>query len=479
MKMNYKTWKWTLTILTLVALGCTSAIRAQEPETQAQPKPAGRGIPSVDDTNSQDANDLQSGWTPDTMPLTGLQSPSVGSPVSRHSYWVPGLQYSSTIQNQPSSGGTSGSWYSNNYFGANLSLLQQWTRSQLTLNYSGGGIVTTQSGQNNGWYQQLALGQNIMWERWQLQILDQFAYLPESQFGFGVGTGLALPGIGGSLGPTVPGIGSAVTPGQSIYATIGPRYSNAFVGQLTYQISRRSSVTFGGSYGLLRFTEAGNVDTTNYIGNAGYNYQLTKNNSIGLAYRFTAYHYQGEPQAIGDQLISFSFGRKITKRIGLQLYGGPDITSFRVPVNNQKQTIAGSGGASLNYAFQRGSLSLSYFHGLTGGSGVLIGSNTDQVTIGGSRQLNRLWSINGNFGFGANRPLANQTGITGNDYNSIYVGGGVARPIGRNFNFSASYTAQIQKANATVCTGTGCNASSTQNIITISLQWHTRPFVLE
>ena len=27
------------------------------------------------------------------------------------------------------------------------------------------------------------------WERWQLTLLDQFAYLPQSQFGFGGGTG--------------------------------------------------------------------------------------------------------------------------------------------------------------------------------------------------------------------------------------------------------------------------------------------------
>jgi hypothetical protein len=311
-----------------------------------------------------------------------------------------------------------------------------------------------------------------------MQILDQFSYLPESQFGFGAGTGLALPGIGGSLGPSVPGIGSSVLPNQSIYAAVGPRYSNALVGQISYQLTRRSSLTLGGAYGILRFTQAGNVDSDSYIGNVGYSYMLTKEDSVGVSYRFTSYHYQGQPQAIGDQMVLATYGRTITRRMALQIYGGPEITNYRVPVGDQTQSIAGTGGLNLTYAFERGSLSTSYFHALSGGGGVLIGSNMDQVTLAGTRNLTRTWSVQGNLGFAKNRPLASQTGVQGNDYNSIYVGGSVARPIGRNLDFSLAYNAQIQHVNPTVCTGPGCNASFTTNIITLNLQWHARPFVL-
>jgi hypothetical protein len=74
--------------------------------------------------------------------------------------------------------------------------------------------------------------------------------------------------------------------------------------------------------------------------------------------------------------------------------------------------------------------------------------------------------------------LGNQVGAQGSDYNSFYVGGGFDRPIGRNLNFSIAYTAQIQQVNPTVCAGPGCDTSYTQNIVTVNLQWHTRPFVL-
>lgn len=481
MKRNLKTRSWRLALLATAVLACSSAMCAQEPDTQAQPRPAGRGIPGLSDNSMQDENqqDTLSDWNPDTMPLTGLQAPTIGNPEMKHSYWVPGFQIGSTIQNQYSGSGSSGDWYSNNYFGANLSLLQQWSRSQLALNYSGGGFITTRSGQNDGWYQQMGFGQSFLCERWQIQILDQFGYLPESQFGYGGGTGLSSPGIGGSLGPSVPGIGASVVPNQSIYSAVGPRFSNSVVSQITYEIRRRSSITMGGSYGLLHFSQSGNIDTYSYIGNAGYNYQLTKDDSIGVGYRFTAYHYQGESQAIGDQTFSVSYGRKIAKRLALQIYGGPEIIDHRIPVNNQTQTIAGNGEASLAYAFQQGNVTASYFHGLSAGGGVLVGSNIDLVTISGSKRLSRLWTIQGNIGFAKNRPLANQAGTQGNGYDSIYVGGGLSRPIGREFNFSVAYTAQIQRVNPTVCAGgAGCETTSTQSMVNVSLQWHSRPFVL-
>jgi len=471
---------WGIVLGALVLFLTAKAMFAQEPEPPPEPKPAGRGIPAMDDLTPQDqTQDALDRWNPDTMPVTGLQSPTLGNPEYRHSYWVPGFQYGSTIQNVPYGGANSGNWYVNNYFGANLSVLQEWSRSQFALNYSAGGFATNQPGQDDGWYQQLALAQTFTWRRWQMQILDQFAYLPETQFGFGGGTGLGVPGIGGPLGPGVPGIGGSVTPNQSIFAAVGPQYNNSIVTQLTYQTSPRGSITVGGSYGLLRFTEAGNVDMDSYTGNVGYNYQLSKEDSIGAYYRFIAFHYHDDPQAIGDQLVNAVYSHKITKRLALQVFGGPEITNYRVPVGNQSRTVAGNGGVNLTSMFHNGSASVGYFHALSGGSGVLIGSSVDQVNATAGRRLTRVWGVHGNFGFARNHPLANQAGAQGSNYNSIYVGGGFDRPISRNVNFSLAYTAQIQQVSPTVCTAPGCNTSYTQNVITLNFQWHTRPFVIQ
>jgi hypothetical protein len=221
------------------------------------------------------------------------------------------------------------------------------------------------------------------------------------------------------------------------------------------------------------------VDSDSYIGSVGYNYLLTKEDSIGLFYLFTADHFHGQPQALGSQVIGGTYVRKVTKRLALQVSGGPEIISYRIPIGNQSQTVSGNGEVRLTSSFQNGAVSGSYSHSVTAGSGILIGSNTDQVNLSASRRLTRVWSVQGNFGFAKNRPLGNGAGPQGADYNSFYLGGGLSRPIGRDINFSLAYQAQIQQINPTICAALGCSTSYTQNILTINFQWHTRPFVLE
>src|SRR4030095_7971515 len=140
-----------------------------------------------------------------------------------------------------------------------------------------------------------------------------------------------MPGVGGSLGGGATGIGSGFTPGQTIFSAVGPRYFNTAGIQMTYQLSARSSVTMGGLYSLLRFIDPGNVESDQYVGNIGYNYQISRKTTIGMQYRYGAFHFLNNPQAIGDQMFQVVFGRKITGRLALTLSGGPEITNFRVP----------------------------------------------------------------------------------------------------------------------------------------------------
>lgn len=453
---------------------------AQEPSPAGKPKPAAWLLDSMsyaENDGVDSANqDTRNSWQPDTTPLTGLERPTLGNPAMRHSYWVPGLQYGGTIESGPLGASNSSDWFATNYFGGNLSLLKGGSRSTLALNYSGGGVTTTQRGERNGWYQQLAAAQVFQFKRWQWQWADQFAYLPEAQFGFGVGTGLAIPGTGGSLEPNLPGM---LQPNQSIFTATGPRYSNVAVIQGTYQLSARQSITLGGLDGMLHFTQAQNVNSSNYVGNVGYDYALTKVDSIGLMYRFGAYHFLGQPQAYGDSSISVAYGRKITQRLALQAYGGPDFINYRVPIGGASGRISAMGAVNLTYGLERGSLDIGYNHGLSAGSGVLLGAETDQVTFSGSRRLTRLWSANANIGYARNRALANSNSAGYGSYDDYFAGGGLGRPIGRNLDFALSYTASIQQSPPPGCTGTNCNTDSLQHTITVFLNWRMRPLVLE
>lgn len=443
----------------------------QEPVPGAPPKPAGYSFPGLG--NGQQEGELQ----PDFSPLTGMQNTTLGFPGIRHSYWVPGFQFSSNVLSN-SYGQSSGSnWYANNYFIGNLSLLEAWSRADLAVNYSGGGFISANSQQGNGFYQQLALAHNYQTKRWLIQIVDQFSYTPQSSFGFGGGTNLGIPGVGGSLGTTVPGIGGNYMPNQSAYG-VGAFYNNLSAVQVTYALSRRGSITLSGSYGILSFVEAGNYDSDTAVGSVGYNYALSRSDTVGLVYSFSSYQFPGNPQAYGANAMSVAYGRKVTGHLALRMFVGPQITNYRIPIGTTSRITGFSTYANLTYRFERGAIGFNYLHGLSGGSGVLVGSILDQATATVSRNLTRVWTGGLNFGYARNSPVGG-TVPTGNPvYDNWFLGGNVSRPIGRNFNFAVAYTATIGNYSGFGCTGTGCNTSSTYNAITVNFQWHPRPFVL-
>src|SRR6267143_59395 len=455
-----------------------SLISAQE--DNSRPKPAAREYsPLIEGLGGQDSNGDQgstSNLNPDTRPLTGVENPTLGTSGIRHSYWLPGFQYADTVRSSALNQATSLGWNTTSIVTGKFSLLEAWSRAQLAVNYSGGASFSSDSAQGNSQFQQLGLVETFDWGRWQLHFLDQFSYLPEAQFGFGAGTALSIPGIGGPLAPPLPGLESSNVPNQSVFTTFGPRYSNSFAAQAAYTVSPRGSITAAGTYGILRFIEAGNIESNNANFDVGYNYILTSADTLGVQYRFSGYRYIGNPQAIDDQVVQFMYGRKITGRMALQVYGGPDVTTLRVPVNNSTNRVSESGGASLSYALNRVSMALTYDLGVSGGSGVFAGANTNQLQFSLGRQLSREWAASLNLGYSRNRSVVSTP--SSQAYNSWYVGGGLSRPVGRNANFTIGYTAQIQTSNQVVCAAGVCSTNFTSQQITLGLQWHTRPFVL-
>jgi hypothetical protein len=491
--MNFQRLFRMSALLLLGAAAGTTMAWAQDPQQQPQqqpqdqdpgsstPKPAARGIPALDPNATVEDQQQTTNWQPDTGPVTGLQDPTLGSPELDHSYWVPGVIVGTTIQSRPPGELANTGWYTDTYVGGQASVLEVGGRSEFGLNFSGGGFFTSDSQEQNGWFSELSAGYSVRLNRLSVQVFDYFSYLPESQFGFAAGTGLALPGITGTLGPTIPGLGASIVPSQSIYSAVGPRYSNAFAVQSTYMLSHRSSLTVGGAYGLLNFTQAGNVNNDMVIGNIGYNYVLNPHDTIGVLYRFTGFHYDGEPQALGTQIVNFVYQKKIAQKLALSLFGGPEFTTFRVPVANQNGTTNVSAGAQFHYAFPRTTFLLSYFHGVTAGSGVLLGSTSDEATATLERRLGRVWSGRVNFGYSRNEALTTLPGTTNSNYNDWFVGGSVSRPFGRTMVFTGSYEASFESTNQGVCQvqgTTACNSSYTVNLIAITFQYHMRPFML-
>src|SRR5260370_39391749 len=229
----------------------------------------------VDGLSGQDSNDDQGSTTnlnPDSRPLTGVQNPTLGTSGIRHSYWLPGFQYADTVRSSALNQATSLGWNTTSLVTGNFSLLESWSRAQLAVNYSGGASLSSDSAQGNSHFQQLGLVETFDWGRWKLHFLDQFSYLPENQFGFGAGTALSIPGIGGPLAPPLPGLQSSYIPNPNIFPTFGPRYTTAFATKAAYTVRPRCSITAAGTYGILRFIEAGNIESNNANFSVGYKY---------------------------------------------------------------------------------------------------------------------------------------------------------------------------------------------------------------
>jgi hypothetical protein len=460
------------------------SVQATAQENDQKPKPAAREYPPLIDENTgdQDQNSDQQSTadlSPDTRLLTGVQIPTLGSTKIRHSYWVPGFQYLNLVQSTSLNQAAPSGWNSTNYVVGNLSLLESWSHSQLAVNYSGGESISTNQSQGNNDYQQLGVVQDFEWQRWQVVLIDQFSYLSQSQFGFAAATNLATPGVGGSLEPALPSIQSNYQPAQTILTSIGPRYSNSADAQVAYALSRRASVTLVGSYGILRFSDRGSIDTNTTIFSGGFSYELSARDTIGFLYHFGAYRYIGAPQGINDQVAEIAYGRKITGRLSLQLFGGPDFTTFRVPVNNSTSQVSGAAGANLLYGLSRSTISLTYNHGVSGGSGQFTGSTADQLQAGIIFPLSRLWQANLALGYARNKGLGiSDSAQVSQAFDSWYIGGGLSRPVGRNANFTFGYAGYIQNSNLPICAAGACDTSHLQQQISIGFQWHTRPLVL-
>jgi len=448
--------------------------QAQEPRS-----PAKEYLPLIEGRNDQEngqpqATDLR----PDDRPLTGVQETTLGTQEMRHSYWLPGFQYANLARSSPVNQPAVTNWNSTSYLTGNLSVLDAWSHAQLSMNYSGGGALSTDTSFGNSYFHQFGLTQTFDWQRFKLQFIDQFSYLPETQFGFGGLTNLALPGVGGPITPPATGLQNNFTPNQSILASVGPRYSNSLVAQVVYELSRRASITAAGSYGLLRFVDPGNINSDDVIGNLGFNYELTRIDTLGVLYRFSGYQFSGNPQRINDHAINLAYGRKVTGRLALRLFGGPDFITFRVPILNSSGRLSASGGAALTYLTARSGFFLNYNHGVSNGSGVLVGSTTDQISGTLTRHLGQVWSANINFGYARNNSIFQTTTQKLPNFDSYFAGGGLDRPLGRNAIFSLSYTAYIQGTAQQVCSPGSCIGTTTVHQIAMGFVWHTRPYVI-
>jgi hypothetical protein len=254
------------------------------------------------------------------------------------------------------------------------------------------------------------------------------------------------------------------------------------VAQLNTSLSPRSSVTLVGGYSLLRYFDSSLLNYDDISAQVGYNYLLTPRGTIAVIYHFDQLRYGTSTSTIENHTVQVSYAHRITGKLALQGAVGPEISFF--PDSLLAGGIATSSTAhaywSMNAALtyqqgQRTSLGVAYSHGVSGGSGVFLGAQSDQLSGSLNRRLSGVASLGFTGGYARNRSLTS-AGVTSSSqvYDYWFGGANFTRPVYRTWNLSLAYQLQYQESNQSFCITPQCGTSYTAHVVSLGLNWNGR-----
>src|SRR5580704_5807987 len=298
----------------------------QQPEQQQgaeQPIPAYRS-PLASQADNGGVINGPSELGPDNRPLTGIQDLSLGVPLDRHSYWQPHAEVDFVGDSEPPNS-SAGGWTAWSSVIGGIDVHRYSGNSELTFEYLGGGVFSTGGGTGNGVLQDVNLEAQFTFRRWTLTLIDELRYTPELAFG-----NIGFGGIPTTIG--VP-IGLPFGANQTVLNAFGQRLTNASGVQADVRVSRRSSITLSGGYSELYFFDQDLLNSKAIYGQVGYNYRLSRNDSIGVSYVYNGYRYDNFAQSIDTHSALLSYGRQVTGRLAFQVAAGPEYAIFATNIS--------------------------------------------------------------------------------------------------------------------------------------------------
>ena len=418
------------------------------------------------------------------QPLSGVRNLSL-APEATRSYWQPhadayGSADSNALETRKGLNWTT--WTSGS---AGVDVYRVTGISNTALSFTSGGMYSNgNQGIGNGFTEGLSFAEKVSFRRSTLSFFDQASYLPESSLGFG--------GLGGGVsGITLSAPGMAFTPGQSILTGRGQTLNNTSAVELDELFTPRSSFSLSGGYSLLHYfgTESNLIDYGVVNARAGYNYQITSRDKFALIYTFGDYRYANSGQSMIDHTLQASYARVVNEKLVFQVAAGPQaalssttatlgegtgVTPARLISQTQ---ILWSLNTSLGYQERRYSLEATYNHGVSGGSGVLIGAQTDTVTGSLTRQMSRTFSSGFTGGYSRTNGLSGVGAASGQSYGYWFGGLNLTKPLGSTVGLTASYEVQYQTSNMDACVGPTCGENILRHVISVGIGWHERPLL--
>jgi hypothetical protein len=327
--------------------------------------------------------------------------------------------------------------------------------------FSGGVVLSNQSGQGTTSFWNIAASQGFVTRHWIFNISDSFSFLPQSPT-----TGLSgIAGVG-DLG-SIPVQGPVEGPAGGVLSTAGNRIGNSLSASVERQLDHATSISGNGSWSILRFLgQSANIgadDNTQLLGTVGINRRLDGRSSVSVSAVYSTYSYNGaysfypgtgiafaQPD-IETRGLNLSYQRLLSRTLSVSVSAGPQwVSSSNSTLIPSSLNVAGTAG--LTYSRGLTNAAVNYSHGVNAGSGVLPGAIADTIAASVSHSYGRDWVASLTASYARTSGLTQlSVVIPGAPINEVYdtVFGGlqVTRRISTHFSGYASYGAQNQSNN--------------------------------
>jgi hypothetical protein len=298
-----------------------------------------------------------------------------------------------------------------------------------------------------------------------LSAADTFSYSPNSPFG---GFGVSLAGSDFSSSQV---LNPQFVPNQTLLTPYATRYSNSVLGEVEYGLSRRSSWTVSGSYGILKFADTQFYNSDQVSASTGYNYSLTAHDSVSVSYSYGRTNYPSLTSHFLTHSAQVGYTKNLGGRLALHIAAGPQMVDVgNLGAADKKVQFSGMGYLAYNRGRNRASVN--FESQTTGGSGVFTGANTQSVQGSVGRQISNGWSAALNGGYSRNSGLVQQQ-----TYNSLFVSPNLRRSVTRNLGATFNYMYQYQLSSST-CTTVVCGNLG-RNLFSFGLDYRFSPIRLE
>ena len=439
---------------------------------------------------------------PENPPLSGIDEPGLELKSAGRSFISPAILVSETADsNENNQLGASAVNPVEHVLGA-LDLQKFWSKSDLFLEYLGGGAFQTNPSYEVRQLEALGFEGVTRWRTGYLGLRDSFSYVPDGSFGGGAGggvpgLGIAMGGLGsGEAGGGLPGILSFNNSGGEVVGVI-PRIANTAIASVVQAISPRSAFTVVGAFGNTHFFDSKDCSVavslqTSCLLNGdettvevGYSHLLSRRDQIAGVYAFQLFRF---PYSTGGEIYNDAFNLRwshtITGRMQLILGAGPQYTDPKFGLSSPQWSL--SGRAILRYQFERSSLAVSWERFTSAGSGYFGGATTQMAQLAYRRSLGRTYTLNMALSYSHNDSL--DTGLfatSATSYNSGTAAVILRKHIGRTYDVFAAYSfsdVEFNTANTVDCAipnGIGCGSTAQRHSGSIGLEWHPKATRIE